>query len=141
VSRELLVLLFAAFVLLSLLRRSSDAVRQARRRSEERVDTQAAPMPPPLLAPAPSAHQGGPVPDGQSLLVAQIARQEPVARAVGPATAVRTPLPGAERRGSGAHPDGRISLHRAVLLMAILGPCRANHSYDGPESAGGQRAL
>jgi hypothetical protein len=30
----------------------------------------------------------------------------------------------------------RRDLRRAIVLAAILGPCRANSPYDGPEQAG-----
>jgi hypothetical protein len=130
--REVLVLL-AVFLLLPLLQQLLGAVRQRTRHSAEPLEKQR-PMTQPPLGPAPS----DPTVSLPNISVAPEGHSTPAqirapARLDGPGAPVARQRTTQGHRASGTHERG-LGLQQAIRLMAVLGPCRANRSYEWPES-------
>ena len=133
--REVLALL-AVFLLLPLLQQLLLAGRRQRRRAEL---TGQRPLPmtqPPPLAPVPSDATRVSLPEISITpeFPSTLARISAPARLAQPGTPPVARQPMTQGRGSSGTHERRLSLQHAIRLMAILGPCRANHSYSGPES-------
>ena len=134
--REVLVLL-AIFLLLPLLQQLLVSARGRSRRFAEPVDKRQLPgTQPPPLAPVPPDPMPASVPD---MSVAPEFNST-LTRISAPACLARPGAPPVARQrmtqrhsSSGTH-ERRLGLQHAIRLIAILGPCRANCSYDGLES-------
>ncbi|MQA31636.1 MAG: hypothetical protein GEU82_17675 [Luteitalea sp.] len=133
-SFEALVLL-ALFIVLPLIQQLIQATRQRNQRPPEPAERQspgtlARTPPPPELAvpPLPEA------PHAASDAIPAGGRM-PAPDAGGPVTVVLTPHRTTGRR-TAAGLRTRRDLRRAIVLVTMLGPCRASSPYDWPEQAG-----
>jgi hypothetical protein len=130
VSLELILLLFF-FVLLPVIRQLLQAAKERSARTPEGSESQPLPAPPgdaPLPWTVPSLAETAPHPAfGALSRVAYDA--EPVRRAP-------TPHSGTQRRRRVVGLRNHSELRNAMVLMAILGPCRAISPYDWTERAG-----
>jgi hypothetical protein len=130
-STELLLLL-AFFVLLPLLQQLLRAARQPKERTPERAGAQAMQESQPQLpahSPPPRAPVGAqrPATARYKLSEAMTAREGAPARdAAGPVAPVPTTRRSARRRTAVADLRNPRGLRRAIVVMTILGPCRAS---------------
>jgi hypothetical protein len=124
-----LLLLLAVVVLLPLIQQLLQAAQQRDPRTPEGAER------PPLRKPQASTH----VPPPATLAIPprpEIAPDAMTARGHTPAQDAAGPLPFAltphriARRRSAADLRNRLDLRGAIVLMAILGPCRAINPYD-----------
>jgi hypothetical protein len=135
VSVEALVLL-ALFIVLPLIQQLIRATRQPNQHppepaGKEAAGTLARTPPPPELAVPPLPDT---TPHAASDAIAAGGRL-PAPDAGGPGTQALTPHRTMGRRTT-AGLRTRRDLHRAIVLAAILGPCRASRPYEWPEHAG-----
>jgi hypothetical protein len=136
VSLELLLLL-AAFVLLPLIQQLLRAA-QAREPPTPEPAEKRPPRPPVQAPPRTLAVPPPPGAARDAASDALIARgRTPALKTAGPVTPALTPHRSARRRRAAALGlRNRLDLRRAIVRMAILGPCRAMSPYDWPERAG-----
>jgi hypothetical protein len=140
VSLEFLILL-AAFVLLPLIQQLLQAARQG-------APPAPAPAPaevPPLRRPRTPRHAREPADAtlpllegaGQALRDALTAHgPTPAGRTASPATLALAAHRGTRRLTAAPGLHGRLDLRRAIVLMAMLEPCRAVNPFEGPEGIG-----
>lgn len=135
-----LLLLLAVFVLLPLIQQLLRAARQRDRRAPERAERQPLRTPqPPAHAPLPRTRAVPPLPETarHAASDAMTARGlTPARETAGPVTLALTPHRSTRRRTAVVGLRNLLDLRRAIVLMAILGPCRAINPYDWPERAG-----
>jgi hypothetical protein len=134
VSVEALVLL-ALFLVLPLIQQLIQATRQRNQRPPEPAGRQGpgtrARTPPPALAVPPLPDT---MPHTASDAISAGVRI-PAPDGGGAVTLAPTPHR-AMGRSTTAGLRTRRELRRAIVLVTMLGPCRASHPYDGPEHAG-----
>jgi hypothetical protein len=135
VSVEALVL-FALFIVLPLIQQLIQATRQRNQHPPEPAERQspgtlARTPPPPELAVPPLPDT---TPHAASDAIPAGGRM-PAPDARGPVTPALTPHRAMERRTTVGLRTRR-DLRRAIVLVAMLGPCRASNPYDWPEHAG-----
>jgi hypothetical protein len=134
VSVEALILL-ALLIVLPLIQQLVQATRQRIQRPPGPAERQSpgtlARTPPPELAVPP-------LPDTTphtAFYAISAGGREPAPDAGGPVTLALTPLRTMGRRTT-VGLRARRDLRRAIVLVAMLGPCRASSPYDWPERAG-----
>jgi hypothetical protein len=135
VSVEALVLL-ALFIVLPLIQQLIQATRQRNQRPPEPAGRQGpgtlarTPPPPELAVP--------PLPDTTPHTASDaISAGGRIPAPDGGGGVTRAPTPHRTMgRGTTAGLRTRRDLRRAIVLVAMLGPCRASHPYDWPEHAG-----
>ncbi|RPI52821.1 MAG: hypothetical protein EHM55_15555 [Acidobacteria bacterium] len=139
-SVEALVLL-ALFIVLSLIQQLTQVTRQRNQHPPEPAERQSPGAPQPLARTPPLPGLAGPplpdtTPHAASDEMAAPGRMRSRDTG-GPATLVLTPHRTRGRRAAEGLRTGR-DLRRAIVLMAMLGPCRASSPYEWPERAGRQ---